>query len=372
MIEQGQLAPEVVYKLLEVEDIVWVRLGASRDEDEWHESIMEVTSGIAPPRWSPKRWVYDEVIFMAAQVTGSDVALWLRTGSINLDGTVIKLPVAQEGQPLQWWTYSSNTTQTGLEPLLWPIKSYQLAPQPLKNGPGSGSMIGDGPSFVRFAQAAASFLGIALGPGGSVDHMAPTFRRQDLSGRIEKVLLGAAAVSIALEGTGLGGATVELAGDMPGPTALLSNEAKQTVEFPLPGGLAAGAWVVLKRGSDSIDRKFINYPHTLSPDPGVEMIVEPTTELEALVSGGEGASVEFKSIIPEPGSSLPREGLQHGGGIRQQRQWWSGAVWRRGQWDDHRTATGHGHSQSARYRDALCRLESRSSAQLFGRHDCVR
>ena len=263
-----------------------------------------MTSGIAPPRWTPQRWEYDEAIFIAAQASGADVASWLRAGSINLAGVVIKLPVVQEGQLLQWWTYSSGSHQTGFEPLLWPMRTYQLAPQPLRNGPGSGSMIGNGPSFVRFAQAAASFLGITLGPGGSGDHTAPSFRRQDLSGRIAKVLLGAASVSLVLEGKGLGGAVVELAADTPGPTAVLSDEVKQTVEFPLPGGLAPGAWAVLKRGSDWIDRKFINYPHTLSPDPGVEMVVEPTTELQAMVSAGEGATVEFKSIIPEPGSSL--------------------------------------------------------------------
>lgn len=304
MIEQGQLPPEDVTKLVEAEDVVWVRLIATRNEDEWHESIMEVTSGIAPPQWRSKRWVYDDAFFVAAEVTGSDVAYWLHNGSINLDSVVIRLPVVPEGQLLQWSTYSSGASQTGYAPLLWPSRSYQLAPQPLTNGPGSGSMIGNGPSFVRFAQAAASFLGVALSPGGSVDHMAPTFRRQDLSGRIGKVLLGAASVNIVLEGKGLGGATVELAADTPGPTAVLSDEEVQTVEFPLPGGLAAGAWVVLKRGSDWIDRKFINYPHTLSPDPGVEMVVEPTTELQALVSAGEGSTIEFKSIIPEPATSL--------------------------------------------------------------------
>jgi hypothetical protein len=304
VIEQGQLPPEDVTKLIEAEDVVWVRVIATRNQDEWHESIMEVTSGIAPQQWSSKRWVYDDAIFVAAEVAGSAVGYWLRTSSINLDSVVINLPVLPEGQLLQWSTYSSGSSQTGYAPLLWPARSYQLAPQPLKNGPGSGSMIGNGPSFVRFAQAAATFFGVALGPGGSVDHMAPTFRRQDLSGRINKVLLGAASVIIVLEGNGLGGATVELAADTPGPTAVLSDQEEQTVEFPLPGGLPAGAWVVLKRGSDWIDRKFINYPHTLSPDPGVEMVVEPTTELQALVSTGEGATIEFKSIVPESGTSL--------------------------------------------------------------------
>jgi ATP-dependent DNA helicase RecG len=56
---------------------------------------------------------------------------------------------------------------------------------------------------------------------------------------------------------------------------------------------------VLKQRSEWIDRKFINYPSTLNADPGVEIVVEPMTKLQALVAGGEGPTVEFKCIVPE-------------------------------------------------------------------------
>jgi hypothetical protein len=271
---------------------------------------MEVTSGVAPLRWNSQRWEYDEAIFLSSKVPGANVVEWLRADTVTVDDVVINLPTVQQGQTSQWWQHSSGTTSEGYETLRWPFRSYQLAPQPLKNGPGSGSLIGNGPSFVRFAQATASFFGFSLGAGGSVDHMAPTFRLQDLSGRIAKVLLGAIDVEIHVEGDCLDGATIELASDAPGPSGLLSSQSEQIVRFPLPSGLSPGAWVVLKRGSGWIDRKFINYPHTLSPDPGVEMVVEPMTELQALVSGGEGAAVEFKSVVPEPGKELRRKVCQ--------------------------------------------------------------
>jgi hypothetical protein len=304
VIEQGQLPPDKVIAFIEAQETVWVRLAATRKDDEWHESVMEVTGGVAPPRWTPQRWEYEEAIFVSSEVCGAKVAEWLRTDTAVIDDVAVKLPTVQPGQALQWWQRSSGTTNDAYETLNWPFKSYQLAPQPLKNGPGSGSLIGKGPSFVRFAQAAASFFGFSLGLGGSVDHMAPTFRLQDLSGRIAKVLLGAIDVEIRVEGKTLDGMTVELASDTPGPSEVLSSQSEQSVRFPLPGGLSPGAWVVLKRDFEWIDRKFINYPHTLSPDPGVEMIVEPMTELQALVSGGEGGTVEFKSVIPEPGTKL--------------------------------------------------------------------
>jgi hypothetical protein len=303
VIEQGQLPPDDVIKLIEAQKTVWVRLAATRTGDEWHESLMEVTSGIAPPRWIPQRWKYDEAIFLSSEVSGANAAEWFRTDTVTIDDVVVKLLPVQPGQTSQWWQYSGGTPNAGYETLIWPFRSYQLAPHPLKNGSGSGSLIGNGPSFVRFAQAAASFFGFALGLGGSVDHMAPTFRLQDLSGRIARVLLSAAEVEVHLEGVALDGMTVELASDAPGASNALSSLNEQVVRFPLPSGLPPGAWVVLKKDSEWIDRKFINYPHT-TPDPGIEIVVEPMTELQALVSGGEVATVEFKSVIPEPETKL--------------------------------------------------------------------
>ena len=60
----------------------------------------------------------------------------------------------------------------------------------------------------------------------------------------------------------------------------------------------------MKRSSEWIDRKFINYSNTLNADPGLEVVLEPMTEVMALVTGGEGATVEFKSVLPESGSEL--------------------------------------------------------------------
>lgn len=304
MIEQGQLPPDDVFKLIEIEETVWVRIAATRSEDEWHESLMEIVSGVAPPRWTEQRWDYDEAMFLSFIRSGSKVAEWPRAAAVAVDDVVIKLPTVQEGQTTQWWQYSSRTTSAGLETLDWPFVSYQLGYQPLKNGPGSGNLIGRGPSFVRFAQAAASFFGFPLGTGGSVDHIAPVYRKQDLSGRITKVRIGAADLEVHIEGNALEGTVVELASDEPGPSEPLSGDREQVVRFPLSGTLPSGAWIVLKKASRWIDRKFINYPHTLTADPGVEMVVEPVTELEALIAGGEGTTVEFKSEIPEAGAPL--------------------------------------------------------------------
>lgn len=302
MIENGQLPPDDVWSLVESEKQLWLRVAAVRVNDEWHETHLEITSGEAPPQWSVQAWDYDEAAFRSFQVDGPTVATWLRNGAIATDDVVIRLPVVPSGQTVHWQRHSSLQPHHGFETLSWPMTSYQLAFKPLATRDGSEMMIGDGPSFVRFDEAVASFFGFTLGPGRSVDSGAPVFQRQDLAGRIIKVRLESAEVEVSLEGDNLDGAVVELASLAPGPREALTADHEQTVRFPLPHGLPQGAWVVLKRGSKWVDRKFINYPHMMNPDPCVEIAVEPMTEVMVLVAGGEGGMVEFKSILPESGT----------------------------------------------------------------------
>ena len=298
--EQGQSPQTDVLKLVESQEDLWIRLVAAKDGDEWHESLMEITSTIAPPHWVDQRWEYDEAIFISMKSTGSEVAKWFQSGIATFGNEVVKLPIPPEQQSLSWHRLGSKQKWGLSEPLEWPCTVYDLAYQPLKAGPGFGSFIAPkSPSFVRFAVAAASFFGVPLPPGGSVDSIAPIFRLQNCSGRITLVRLGFAEIEIHVEGEGLNGMIVELASDDLGPTKKLSEKPDQVLKFPLPEGLPSGAWVVLKRNSEWIDRKFLNWSNTLLPDPSVKVVVEPMTQLESLVAAGEGPNIEFKAEVPD-------------------------------------------------------------------------
>lgn len=302
MKESGQVQLGDVVALVDPAPTLWVRVAAVRSGDRWDATHVEMTSGIAPASWALRRWTYDGAIFLSCEITGSEGAAWLRSHEAEIDGIKVRLAETPEGQMLQWHKRSSLQKYGLFDPLPWPSTMYHLAPQPLASRPGSDSLIGDGPSFVSFAQAVAAYFGCPLPTTGSVDNATPMFQLPDLRGRIAKVLLGSADIEVHLEGAGLGGMTVELASVAPGPSEGLSDASPQVVRFPLPHGLPTGAWVVLKQGSEWIDRKLINYPNSLHADPGVEVVIEPMTELQALISGGEGPTVEFKSILPPSGS----------------------------------------------------------------------
>lgn len=128
MIEQGRLSLADDLKLIESEETVLVRTAAARSEEEWNESLMDVVSGVAPPRWTEQRWAYDEAIFQSFSRRGPEVAGWLGAGEITLHDVVIKLPTVSGCQTSQWCRYASCSTSAGLETLQWPFTSYQLAP----------------------------------------------------------------------------------------------------------------------------------------------------------------------------------------------------------------------------------------------------
>ena len=208
-----------------------------------------MTSGVAPASWERRQWMYDDVIFLSLEISGTEGAVWLRSHAAEINGITVRLADTPEGHRLQYHKRSSLQKYGLFEPLRWPSTLYDLASQPLAAGPGLGSLIGNGPSVVSFAQAVAGYFGCALPPGGSANPAA-YFQLTDLRGRIGKILLGSADIEVHLEGAALGGMTVELASMVPGPSEELSNESQQVVRFPLPDGLPPGAWIVLKQRSE--------------------------------------------------------------------------------------------------------------------------
>jgi hypothetical protein len=127
------------------------------------------------------------------------------------------------------------------------------------------------------------------------------YRRQDNRGRISGVRITQDEVVVDVRGNAVGGMVVELAADAPGPSqALTANRGSsaKAVTFPLQSGLPRGAWVLLRRSDEWIDRRYLTGPWGRVPEADVEIVVEPRTRLEAFLASGEGPEVEFKREVP--------------------------------------------------------------------------
>ena len=304
MIEYGQVPFEKLVDAVRAQQRLWVRLGAVLKDHTWTAQAFDAVAPVEPPDWEERTWGYHDARFRAFVENGREVAGWLETGRVNLDNDEVVLPGLPLADPNGWVQAHGLASRQdwGLyEPLAWPSAFYELAWSSRDSCGPQKMLIADGaPSFYRFLDAATAFFGLTSRMTPSVSQLpTPSVRIQDLDGRIARAVIRPTTVEVHLEGAALGGLTVELAGRVPGPQVQLSdtNEA-QEVSLSTPDGLPAEAWIVLKAATICVDRKFVNWRYSLSHDPGVEIVEEPVSVVEALVAAGEGPEIEFKRQVP--------------------------------------------------------------------------
>ncbi len=295
---------------------IWVRVAAvRRDDDKWHARLVELTSGAPPPSWKPLTWDYPWALLTARVESGKAVGEWVRASSINLDDREIVLPTAMDSL---LWERRQSQSPSGYEKLEWPVVETTLAQvdnQAEPQGPLVSAM--DAPSFINLYTAAACFFYLDRQPTGGSLHQGVMYRHQDTSARLKSVRITESEIVVEVEGDTTSGLILELAGDAPGdvrPLAGPSGHATQTLQFDLPSGLPAGAWVLLRRGEEWIDRRFLAAPWTRGPEPGVEFVVEPRTRLEAFLADRAHSADSEHPVRSFPNSQsgvsehLPRAG----------------------------------------------------------------
>ena len=276
MAEIVQLPVAALADALQEEKTVWVRLAADRSENGWLLRLLEITTGEPPPSWAPVRWTYPSALFAASARRGSTAATWLRERKIGLRGATIPLnfhdTVICERRESGW-------DGRGFEPLRWPHQECRLTGAQT-NLPAAELVSDEAPSFVSFDVASACLLSVPF-TGWSISGREFVIRRQDRSGRLTNVRFDAVELTTDVEGEHLAGAVVEFAGNVPGPVKKLTGGSRR-VRFPLPEGMPEGSWLLLRRGSQWLDRHFLTWPQAraVEPAPDVERIPEPDTRLE--------------------------------------------------------------------------------------------
>jgi len=303
VIEDGQVRFEELVDAVHAQGRVWVRLGAVLKEDIWTALVYDLVAPVEPPGWRELAWLYPEAVFYAFTGSGPAVAKWLCAGRVPVaagEVTLPGLPRKSANQQVTVHRLGSKEQYGGYEPLPLPATFYEVFSEHVQP-PQNMLISADSPSFLRFLDAAVSFFGVSWNQLAPVPQLpTPSVRIQDLSGRISKVTVHPFNVDVLLEGRGLNGLTVELAGRVPGPQEQLSGtNGAQEVSFPTPDGLPDEAWIVLKRETTCVDCKFVNWRYSKSRDPDVEIVQERVSLIEALVAAGEGPQIEFKEQVPE-------------------------------------------------------------------------
>jgi hypothetical protein len=269
---------------------VWLRIAASKPEDDWRLALFEVTLGGAPPTWRRERWIYPRAAFIAASPAGTTVAKWLERRRLSLRPFALELGVAE---PLTVQRHGSRFPTT-FETLPWPTREWTLQRGASFGNPVHDELVApDAPAFLGYDQAAAAFFGIPLRPSRSFASYEAIVREQDQRARIDGVHIRPTEIVVAINGEALSGACITLSG-MGAPRKQLRRTTRQ-VRLPLASPLGAGAWIALHRGDQLLDRRILDPAWR---DAEVVVEVEAATEVELLVSRGEGIFTEFKQELP--------------------------------------------------------------------------
>lgn len=287
---------------LSAEPAIWSRVAVTLDDNGvWSVRLLELVSGPeAPPSWEPQTWDYPRARFAARADSGDVVAEWLRVGRVPVREDEAGLPELSGSVS---WERRQSRSPAPYETLAWPVTESTLSMSTSTPGDPSGHLVSasDAPSFVNFYAAAACFFWLDRQPVGGSLHQGVMYRHQDARGRINRVSISGEEVTVEVEGDTLDGMMVELAGDVPGRFERVwdrPTRGSDRVRFPLSEGLPPGAWVLLRHGSEWIDKRFLGVPWTRGHEAGVEVIIEPATKLEAFLADREGPQVEFKRHVP--------------------------------------------------------------------------
>jgi hypothetical protein len=259
-----------------------------------------------PPGWQPLVWEYEAVTFIAAQASSRALAAALDPDDaqvVPVEGFDLTLPVLSGQLP---WQHKPSRARYDSVLLPWPTLIFEPY---LPAGPGAeqrphGYLIGDDcPSFPSYEAAFRAFFygDFSGGPGGQVPSGFGIVRMVDGRAWLEQVRVTPASLDVRLGGSAIAGARVEL------NSAAYRCDARAAetgqITLPLPDGLPPGAWLYLSRDRHWLDYRAIgDYAGAADlarAGVDVEVPEDPESEIQALLSQGEGLHVEFKRQLPE-------------------------------------------------------------------------
>jgi hypothetical protein len=276
---------------LEAERHVWLRLAASRPEDDWRLTALEVTIGDCPPTWRRQRWFYPRAAFIASTPAGKTVAGWLTRGRISLRPLALRVDLSNSVHVERRYARFDGV----FEALPWSTREWRVNVQgDESNHPLHDELVAsDAPAFFNFDLAAAAFFGLPPATNRSFSGRELMVREQDQRARIDSVYVRPTEVVVTVSGCELTGTYLTLGGDG-SPRKRLSQRTCQ-VQLPAPSGLAPAAWLALHRGHELLDRRILDRSWG---GKDFEVEVDASTRVEVLISGGERGNVEFKQQLP--------------------------------------------------------------------------
>lgn len=292
----------------------WVRALLERtDGGTWTLRYAQLTVGESPSTWpEPELWTYEDVVFTATRVRVAQIVEALRDGA-ELYVSPYRVSVAGVGDNVQVQHHPSfELHDRDRSPV--PSFDYSFSRRTQRpttmSGHGHYLVSSDGPSFTDLDAAYRAFFERQwdVPANGSVPEELARIRVCDRRGWLGPIHVTPTELTVEIEGHDVKRATLEFFS--PTHRARLAIDGPGVMRVPLHEGLpTSNTWLWLTEGTSWWDFRALSQPWA-SPeqleDAGVQVEgigVDKQALIEALIFGGEGPTVEFKSQLPERSST---------------------------------------------------------------------
>lgn len=258
---------------------------------------------------------YGRYIFCAGEVSGAEASSWILHRQGTFHGLSFQIPELPE-QTTMVGRYPSHAPADEFATIVpWPYTRFEVSITSVNYQPQQDQafLISKGcPFFPSFQVALFALLYGHPAEWGQAQNRSQQgkilIRQAQTDAWIAHVHFSPAAVSVQVEGFRFQDAFLQVQAP-PAPPFEQVIEGSGTIDCPLPDGIPQQVWVALSRQHTwldyfTLDQRWSPFA-AKRPNVSIEsanMSVEPpdlATQIQALIAGGEGQTVEFKQDTPE-------------------------------------------------------------------------
>jgi hypothetical protein len=295
----------LIAHLIDANQPAWGRWAIERVEQGWHLRYAEIMVGAYPPGYASRRWTYANYLFIEQRTTAHQLAAALRGRSVRMGKLHLRSAplhtTAMRGRRQSFADFDGHR-------LPWPTTRYEVSTeQPTSASSGNDPLISlTSPSFA-YQEAAFSAFFRPHGPSRWQLNSGVVVTVADVDARITGLAIRPGEIIVDVAGEHLAGCSVQLSSG--GWSQTVPAEVVGPLTFPLPDPFSRELLVVLA-DERWRDLRLINPPGM--PNAADPSIVwdDPRLQLEAILAGGEGATVEFKSKLPTKATESIRTALK--------------------------------------------------------------
>lgn len=283
----------------------WGRWAIDRRDDRWHLRHAEILVGAKPPGYARRTWTYPGHIFIEGPVTSRQLNTAIQGHTFRLGRRHVRVASMND-------TANRSRLQSfsdyGGHRLPWPTIRYEVSTQqPVSAAGGHDPLVSRScPSFAYYEAAFVAFFRPTQ-PSRFQQNAAVVVTIADIDARIGRLAIRPGEILVDVAGNDLTGCALQVSSA--GRCQVREAESPGRHVFALPDPFVSELFVVLA-DERWRDLRLVNPPGMAkAADPSI-VWDDPRLEVEALLAGGEGQGIEFKSKLPTKSTDSIRTALK--------------------------------------------------------------